>query len=198
MREILLSTQPKLCVKIASGEKKIEVRKTRPKEQDPFIVLLYCTKTNSEQALLLDKNGRLSFGDYRNASSGDYYIADGKVIGEFICDYIDEITPDYQFGYLNYLDLDSTCLTIEEINKYGNCKPLYAWHISNFKLYDKPKILYDFYKPCPTKEEYDCRNCEHFEHFEQGICTNYLTRPPQSWQYVLEKYVKKDSKNEEN
>lgn len=186
MKEVLLSTRPKWCEKIGSGEKKIEVRKTRPKEQEPFRVLIYCTKTNSEQALLLDKNGRLSFGDYRNASSGDYYIADGKVIGEFICDYIDEIIPDFQFGYLNYLDLDSTCLTIEEINKYGNGKPLYGWHISNFKLYDKPKELSDFIKKCPNNKLKDCVFCYYYD-FNTNRCSNRISRPPQSWQYILDK-----------
>lgn len=194
MKEVLLSTRPKWCEKIGSREKKAEVRKTRPKEV-PFKCYIYCTKTNSEQALLLDKNGRLSFGDYRNADNNDYYIADGKVIGEFICDKVVEtcgwrLRGNTQQCAKRTADEeafpDLACLTIDEIVKYagGENHVVYGWHISDLKIYDKPKKLSDFNKLCPTKKEYDCENCERSK---QYVCTNYLTRPPQSWQYVLDK-----------
>ena len=54
---VLISIKPKWCDKIASGEKTIEVRKTRPKEL-PFKCYIYETKKDG---------GR------------------GKVIGEFFC-----------------------------------------------------------------------------------------------------------------
>lgn len=187
MREILLSTQPKWCEKIGSGEKKDEVRKTRPKGQEPFKCFIYCTKADKkEQALLVDKNGRLSFGDYRNADNNDYYIANGKVIGEFICDFIDEFgMAGKGITMKRFSALYETRLSVDEMKKYANGKTtLYGWHISNLVIYDKPKKLSDFNKLCPTKKEYDCENCERSE---QYVCANYLTRPPQSWQYVLEK-----------
>lgn len=170
MKEVLLSIRPKWCEKIGSGEKKIEVRKTRPKEV-PFKCYIYATRPKrwfrfgscgyaSDESLWLS-NGEVKMCDGFEfwADGIKYEPLNGKVIGEFICDYIDEIIPDFQFGYLNYLDLESTCLTIEEINKYGNGNPLYGWHISNLVIYDKPKELSDL----------------------------GLTRPPQSWQYVLNK-----------
>ena len=43
MKAVLISLRPKWCEKIASGEKKIEVRKTRPKLQTPFKCYIYCT-----------------------------------------------------------------------------------------------------------------------------------------------------------
>lgn len=42
-KAVLISIRPKWCEKICSGEKSIEVRKTRPKLQTPFKVYIYCT-----------------------------------------------------------------------------------------------------------------------------------------------------------
>ena len=43
-KAVLISIRPKWCEKIASGEKTIEVRKTRPKLHTPFKCYIYCTK----------------------------------------------------------------------------------------------------------------------------------------------------------
>lgn len=48
MKNIMLSIQPKWVEKIASGEKTIEVRKTRPKIETPFKCYIYCTKEKYE------------------------------------------------------------------------------------------------------------------------------------------------------
>ena len=40
----LIIVGPKWCGKIVSGEKTIEVRKTRPKMETPFKCYIYCTK----------------------------------------------------------------------------------------------------------------------------------------------------------
>ncbi len=42
-KAVMLSVRPKWCEKIASGEKTIEVRKTRPKLETPFKCYIYCT-----------------------------------------------------------------------------------------------------------------------------------------------------------
>lgn len=42
-KSVLISIRPKWCEKIASGEKTIEVRKTRPKMNTPFKCYIYCT-----------------------------------------------------------------------------------------------------------------------------------------------------------
>lgn len=44
MIAVLISIRPKWCEKIISGEKTIEVRKTRPKMDTPFKCYIYCTK----------------------------------------------------------------------------------------------------------------------------------------------------------
>ena len=74
MKSVLISIKPKYCELIASGQKTMEVRKTRPKIETPFKCYIYCTKDF-----------------YRK---GDGYFQGkycGKVIGEFVCDKIDKI-----------------------------------------------------------------------------------------------------------
>lgn len=51
-QEIMLSVRPKWCELIASGDKIIEARKTKPKCDTPFKVYIYCTK--DKLALLRD------------------------------------------------------------------------------------------------------------------------------------------------
>ena len=46
MKSILLSIKPKYVELIASGEKTIEVRKSRPKLETPFKCYIYCRNGN--------------------------------------------------------------------------------------------------------------------------------------------------------
>lgn len=39
---------------------------------------------------------------------------------------------------------DETCLLCDEIAHYGKGKPLYGWHITAPKLFDKPRELSEF------------------------------------------------------
>ena len=61
------------------------------------------------------------------------------------------------------------CLSYNEICTYGNGKPLYGWHISDLKIYDKPKEVGDFH------------HCGVNYHYNPSV-----TKPPQSWCYVEE------------
>lgn len=75
MKSVMLSIKPKYCELIASGQKTIEVRKTKPKIETPFKCYIYCTKEF-----------------YRK---GDGYFQGkycGKIIGEFVCDEIYQYT----------------------------------------------------------------------------------------------------------
>ena len=111
----------------------------------------------------------------------------GKVIGEFICDEVYE----WKYDYCDGVDIDDdlildTCLEREDINIYAKGKTLYGWHISDLKIYDKPKSIMTFYKPCPIKLGFkNCPCCE-FYSTDTGFCMNQIDRPPQSWCYVEE------------
>lgn len=181
MKSVLISIRPKWCEKIASGEKTIEVRKTAPKEV-PFKCYIYCSKDNvNEIVLLKNYKNRFIFGDYRNADGHFYTIANGKVIGEFICDKVDEYTfSHYEAEYrVTHVEQDAMCLNQPELIRYGKGKTLYGLHISDLKIYDKPKELSEFRTP---------KNPHRIGNSHSWILDGYqkITRPPQSWQYVEE------------
>lgn len=187
MKAILISIRPEWVEKIASGEKTIEVRKTAPKET-PFKAYIYCTKDKYEWLYRVDNNG------YGKAQSWH-----GKVVGEFICDKVDKYTFSYYEGEyrVNHLEQKAMCLNHPELIRYGVGKILCGWHISDLKIYDKPKELSKFRKPldsvyCSYFKDYCEEGCVGFGSTDY-VCNDYwewekgLTRPPQSWCYVEER-----------
>lgn len=181
-KAVLISIQPKLCEKIANGEKTVEVRKTRPKLEPPFKCYIYCTMAKD---MLWVLEGRLRKPNLNPCSMfnagavGGATKANGKVIGEFVCDRI-----------LDCRDVlrEPTCLTLDDWLKYtdGHKGPVYAWHISDLQIYDTPKELREFIKPC--ENDLYCEICAMYSEF-QDKCGNKaltLSRPPQSWCYVEE------------
>lgn len=212
-KSVLLSIQPKWCELISSGKKTVEIRKTKPKLKTPFKCYIYCTKPskkhqticgcmvlNSDELYRHPKQG-IKYGDSIELMCCDDYTEDnflnGKVIGEFICD---EITSGYWIApFEDYLQ-SASCLTKKELTEYSNGKLLYYWHISDLKMYDKPKELGKFYTVCNRSgniEDRICLNCPHLCFDSDPIngytrwCGVYkkkpLKKPPQSWCYVEEK-----------
>ena len=192
MKAVLISIQPKWCELIASGKKTIEVRKTRPSIETPFKCYIYMTATKERCRLW----GYITA--YQN-SNGDILNGSKKVIGEFVCDGIYNIEPhddghgvnQYTFVGADYDDC-KTGLSFEELKEYLGEECGYAWHISDLKIYDNPKELGEFRKPCNHIN--DCCTCKEAEFQYDGdelrglICKREipLTRPPQSWCYVEE------------
>ena len=157
-KAVLISIRPKWCELIANGKKTVEVRKTRPKLGTPFKCYIYCTQSG------------VALGAW-----GKH----GKVIGEFTCDRIYWLAP------INHAPEDveqQACLTREEIVRYLNGAGC-GWHISDLKIYDKPRELREFKKrnrDCFYADlglaKRDCPDCKN------SGC--FLERPPQSWCYV--------------
>ncbi len=213
MKSVLMSIRPKWCelicrpVKMGDGtttrRKTLELRKTAP--EAPFKGFIYCTKAKEHfslggglyacrDTLYRLPAGEIKFGDAFElwADWGGQHdannILNGKVIGEFICDYV--------LGHCEMANADIAemqgCVPREDILKYSNGKEVKGWHISDLVIYDKPKELGEFYKEC---EQPDCDDCPHL-HFEntpnsyEGWCEFDekipITRPPQSWCYVEE------------
>ena len=75
-----------------------------------------------------------------------------------------------------------SCLTEQEICDYIGEKDGYGWHISDLKIYDKPKELSEF-KHWVNNKDYDGWN-EQRTKIIKGFALRQLTRPPQSWLYV--------------
>lgn len=208
MKEVLISIRPEWCELIASGKKTVEVRKTRPKFETPFKCYIYCTRKSVpirdtkykvdgkfimyyDELAITDRYGQgKRFENPYGVIMGGETSLNGKVIGEFVCDYILQFTQDdYYSPYdISDDDLSETCLSQEDLYEYGKGKTLYGWHISNLKIYDKPKELSEFYKKDFKKAllywEYlfsiDCVDDEPEPKEEDYI----LTKPPQSWCYV--------------
>lgn len=170
MKAVLISIQPKWCELIARGKKTIEVRKTRPKIETPFRCYIYMTATK-ERCRLWEY-----ITAYQN-SKGDILNGSQKVIGEFVCD---DIIVDERGENADVFSKYAQ-LSLVEQKKYGANKPLFGWHITDLKIYDKPKELGGFRKPCGLGT--GCEDCDDIYFMN---CKNTLTRPPQSWCYVEE------------
>lgn len=192
MKSVLISIQPKWCELIARGKKTVEVRKTRPKLETPFKVYIYCTQGDSLNYLKRFHHKAFDKFWIDNKAFGcNVARANGKVIGEFVCDRIfvadcDSVAP-FDKHTKRYIDKES-CLSKEEFVKYTRMSLAYGWHISNLVIYDKPKELSEFHKPCA-----DIKNCLNKAFREAGRslekcfdCGCNFTRPPQSWCYVEE------------
>ena len=171
-KAVLISIRPKWCEKIASGEKTIEVRKTRPKLSTPFKCYIYCTIDGIKK---MPK-------DYIAES-----VERGKVIGEFTCDAITRVNIcgfwDDDGRQLEN-QIKETCLTPAEVNDYLGTKVGYGWHIVDLLIYDQPRELTEFRRSCPN--DLFCESCAMYSN-NNGICNNGalpLRRPPQSWCYV--------------
>lgn len=178
MKAVMISIRPEWVEKILSGKKTVEIRKTAPKLKPPFRCYIYCT---------MEKPGRKhqyeAFG-----INGKPVQCGGYVVAEFICDKIKLnrtelliVKEDAERA------LVGSCLTRKEAIDYLRKKSapehcdFYGWHITNLKIYDKPKELHEFnqchkceYNEGCVQHEYSCPGCYK------------LQRPPQSWCYVEE------------
>ena len=189
-RAVLLSIQPKWCELIASGKKTVEVRKTKPKLETPFKCYIYETK-----------DAHFEHIGVHYADGQDFIHHIGKVIGEFVCGRIDRIgkrggNNNFDYCYLPLVwgnddieveitDIRKSRIAIDDLNRYGALSAcLYAWHISDLKIYDEPKDLNEFYPYCKG----ECAGCKYLEWIEMygsDACTRKrIKRPPQSWCYV--------------
>lgn len=190
---ILASLKPYYYYLIGERKKTIEVRKSALKNL-PQDIVFYMSKDEK------------SFAKIPKEFQEKYRKHFGKVGIKVICDRIDEYKYVYcdhpEIGYPvgydcgdNWYDIDDedlqkACLTEEEFKRYGNGKPLYGWHISNLKVYDKPKELSEFYRPCSYSGI--CYSCNRFRpngtpnDEPNDFCDGEIIRPPQSYMWVKE------------
>lgn len=200
MKHIMISIRPEYVCKILNREKTLEIRKSVPKEVlngEECIVEIYCTKNG--QTLVFDEFSSVlpNYSKYILLSKEHKYYnpkLNGKVVARWhlkkvdiepYCD-LSYPTPTYDgdpsmcecgMGYwLTENDCKKTCVSYENIVKYGNGKTIYLWYIDNLEIYDKPKELSEF-----EKNEID------LDSDTSGIgmySYKKLTRPFQSWGYL--------------
>lgn len=189
-KAVLISIRPEWCEKIVTGQKTIEVRKTRPKLIPPFKCYIYCTQSADILWILKERERDLhpdKIADvFKAAKCGGAYRGNGKIIGEFTCNRVTNLFSNSRF-WLDEDDVLHTCLSAAEMRKYANgANGLYGWHISNLRIYDTPRELDDFRRAC--KNDWWCESCAMYRE-NDGTCGNgslQIRRPPQSWCYVEE------------
>lgn len=187
-KAVLISIRPEWVEKILAGEKTLEVRKNRPNMETPFKIYIYCTAGNLSY--------EVNDGMMCNLSGGRL------VVGEFVCDKIDVIQrrgipANFDYCYLSLnewgnddieteiRDIMGSCIPKERLNSYAGKTPvLYAWHISDLKVYDTPKPLSAFKGLC--KIEVGCWECPYYNYTKMDCDGRTIKRPPQSWCYVEE------------
>ena len=179
---VMYSIRPHYCSLILRGEKTVELRKTRPKQDPPFKCYIYCTMGKNK---LLDvvRDGDDYYGHIHSGSPQfitmpevDYITAGkrGRVIAEFICDAIAPIVFDKNgvpiLCYYGPVEKWLSCVSVADAKAYcgdpeKHC--LWAIHISELIQYDTPKKLSQFQIPTT----YPARTFRY---------------PPQSWCYAEE------------
>lgn len=190
MKAVMISIRPEWVAKILSGEKTVEVRKTVPKMNPPFKCYIYETQGKTDTPWM-DEEGHTIFRGR------------GQVVAEFICDRITTIAYTMD-GLACVVDCKTSCLSPKDFIEYGKGKPLKGWHISELKIYDKPKELSDFRiedkSPCENRERvyqnpeynptggliYGGSYCRDTSDWCKRCKTKVLSKPPQSWCYVEE------------
>lgn len=206
-KAVMISIQPHWCDLIANYIKEYEMRKSKPTIDVPFKGYIYCTLAKDYSIRLGDHgraatdylwlvDGKIVMGDgleFWADSVPDYKNVNGRVIGEFICDKIYTV-EDRGSRFMIGDDIALTnrvaresCLDYDDMKKYaGNKGCLYAWHISDLKIYKEPKELCYFYrmKKCNfCKDKHESITCAYND---TCIVPTILSKPPQSWQYVEE------------
>jgi len=207
-KAVMISVKPKWCELIANGKKTIEVRKSRPKIETPFKCYIYCTKgdypifnlrkitTESNPYHLTFYNQKV-IGEFvcNDISKFTAEFTDGKTYEDIRYCYFDECEEEQEMIVVsNEWDnpndswiCKESGLSFDEFKKYIGINfhdiPFYAWHISDLKIYDKPKELSQFKKinrDCwyadlglAKRDWHECKNADCF-----------FKRPPQSWCYV--------------
>lgn len=212
MKSILISIQPQWVEKILNGKKTIEIRKTKPSCELPCKVYIYCTNSGrplvyGQENACVQEHYTRTYGYNKKEADKIWGILNGKVVAEFTLNKV-EIIPavkekrngaNYQYHIISKDILNKSYLKQEEILEYTNGKDLYAWHIDNLKIYDKPKELSEFRKDLDC-DDYPCnKNCDcKYNYYDYGegcwacgidfdganCIYKQIKRPPQSWCYV--------------
>ena len=193
MKAVYRSIKPYWLYLILIGKKTIEVGKNFPKAVDwNKEVFLHCSKDMKSFKRIPEKDREWM----------QKYL--GKVACRFVCGRIDTIGKrginnnfDYCYQSLNMFGNDDieveitaiqkSCIPKAELNAYGaTSMRLFAWRISDLKIYDKPRESGEFLCKCNKKY---CTGCEDFcdegeTSFRMCGGLKVVTRPPQSWMYV--------------
>ena len=191
MRDILISLKPYYYYLIGENIKKVEVRKSYPKAEDW-----------SKRAWFYMSRDEKSFAKIPKEFQEKYRKHFGKVGMRFVCDKIDYWQHNWKPDIMHIEDMSElSCVSVYNLIAYSNKGNdiLYALHITDLVVYDKPRELSEFY----TEGDCDCMNCKKCYWFDRGNGYNVendcnlaykcvelhksfkpIIRPPQSFCYI--------------
>ena len=171
MKAILLSIRPEHAYNILNGNKTLELRKSVPKG---FVGWVYVYVTKAKPAIVWHPTDCV-WSNWEEISHDDdiYGLWDWKELAQlngtipfrFWFDEYETYTykkhgleryTDVAEYDIKYDELEKLQLDYREVEKYGQGKTLYAWHIKNLQIFDEPIALSEF----------------------------GLKRAPQSWYYI--------------
>lgn len=183
MKAIIQSYTPQECERIINGRQTIKVCKNAPKDT-PFKVYIYCISV---------KNMPLAkYVEVYKKTNGRIDCWHGKVIGEYVCEKVDVAEEQVILGgiyYSRYEDVidcslvEKSCLDNFELLTYGKGKPFSVLHISNVKIYDKPKELKEFGTFVNKQNIINKGGEVIIENWTEFVP---MRRPHHGWQYVEE------------
>jgi len=193
MKTILIPIKPKYAALEMNGIKTIEVRKFYI--EPPFKVVNYVTKEkpyikdfatyNAEHCKGKNYNRFISFNEQYNNN----YTINGKVAYEYVIRDVStlNIVGVEFFGVKDTL-LKKACFTHSSLAQYvgSDSKNFYAWHISELKIYDKPKELGEFNGYCKKKQECYLDIVRHCNEVHFDWKCNPVKRAPRNYIYVEE------------
>lgn len=121
MRSIIISIHEEWWQRIKAGEKLLEIRKTRPRGNGPYVVLVYVT------------GGVGVVGEF---------VCDCFYKLETVPDIVKFAMPPQESGTPYNLE-KASCLTRKQLKEYAGDtgKPLWGWHISGVAEYNRPLSL---------------------------------------------------------
>ena len=167
-KSLMLSIRPEHLVNILNGNKTLELRKTVPKDFKGW-VYIYCTR--GKDILEYSFLGYRTLRESSFYNNGIGMSLNGKVVARLLFDDYDTYSIEKPVNNLMVLELNNkgglsmnghtqpnlinkSCFDINNIWDYA--KPsknspdkqrwVYAWHIKNLEIFDKPKELGEFYK----------------------------------------------------
>lgn len=162
MNDYLISIQPKWLALILNGKKTIEVRTRIPaplKRGEPCTFWGYCTKSRTrlldvlkngdlgldDRPMELEKPAFLKIEDEKTVlHDKKWNVLNGLVVCKFVVETVNKLKwgrwvdqNEWNYRGWNYEHdelLSHTCLSNDQLNNYGDGKPIYALHITALEI----------------------------------------------------------------
>lgn len=180
---VILTFTPEECIRLENETIQAALRKSRPKIKVPFRCYIYCNRENNKKDELWCKQQE----ETHCRKTINYYKQNGRIIGEFTCDWISEIHPllmdsrhiwdgrdlSNRVKYTQFIS-ELMFKNVDDILDYTNKSKnwtTYCWHIDKIKIYTKPEDLDRFYYYKKTGKIYT---------------KTQFKRVPRSWGYAAE------------